>query len=506
MAPNAQAKSKSASNEKASASAPAPAPGFTPGRQLTRTPPPPVGPPMVGTPITPPVTNPPKPNTEDTCDNRCCAGITPHTPTKPNAHPNTVPNAPSKPTPSQITAFDTTDDEDDSDDDNNTTAESNQGRLTKVIDILYNAREKLNSLPVAGPNLTIKKAVLKGLEEAIQEANTVQNNHTKNLENNLKEITTALKDIKATAAATAAAAATATTTATATTQHQSTKTWAQVVKQEPTPPRSIDSGKMERLEKLKREREKVELTLTAANDNEETKKQISNMNEEEFAKSIQYASGHSVRGVRKMANNMFKIRCRTEEDANNLRKMNWNNTGLKVIKQTYGVVIHGVSKHDIDFEKDDIDEIKTRIEQSNYGLKIAKINPLRRRTRNPNATTQSIVIHTETAEQADQCIDDQVNIEYRLYQAERFTPQCQTVLCYNCQGYRHKATVCKKPPRCGRCAKGHPTRECNSETLQCAHCNGEHETWHDDCPRKKKELAKNEAIREATPSRYTSLC
>jgi len=47
-----------------------------------------------------------------------------------------------------------------------------------------------------------------------------------------------------------------------------------------------------------------------------------------------------------------------------------------VVEQWSKIILHGVSKHIIDFERDKSEEIIVQIEDTNHGIKIRKVEPL----------------------------------------------------------------------------------------------------------------------------------
>ncbi|KAM4060434.1 hypothetical protein HRG_002005 [Hirsutella rhossiliensis] len=56
------------------------------------------------------------------------------------------------------------------------------------------------------------------------------------------------------------------------------------------------------------------------------------------------------------------------------------------------------------------------------------------------------------------------------------------IQCFNCQEMGHKAFSCKKPQRCGRCAKAeHHHRECKETVLKCVPCGRPHESYSRNC-------------------------
>jgi hypothetical protein len=266
----------------------------------------------------------------------------------------------------------------------------------------------------------------------------------------------------------------------------------------------------ERTEKLKRERAKTEVIITTRNANEETKDQLKKMSEETLMNTLQQAitvvgtEQVKIRRVQKTANQGIKIRCTTDKEAKELRNMNWEKIieGASIIETLYQVVIHGVSKYDIDFTKDNPEEIITRMRDSNSkGTNVEKVEPLTKRPKNPNAPTQSIIISFKCPKEADACIETGIHIEQRHYAiAERYIPQSQIKQCFKCQAYGHKANVCTRKARCGKCAQEHETKE----TMTCANCKGSHCAWFHECPIRQQKREQGAILRNQLSDFYTS--
>lgn len=416
---------------------------------------------------------------------------TPRTPTKPSTTATQpTDKAATKPALIELVPFDETEDETENAGNTPTQANSKGNQDTGLIGTLIEAKTRLNNLR-SNSNAKTELAIL--LDQAIQEALILTTQQLKSLQHDIKDIKVEIRGMKTPAP-------------------ETNKTWAQVARQaqaqrqHPSP--RVTERRMENLDKIKLERAKVELTLTTRDANEDTKQSLEAMTEEELAKSIESATGYAIRSVRK-TNQNITIRCANENEAKALREVDWKTAfpGTEVAKQLYGIVVHGVPKYDVDFEKDNMEEVKIRIAAQNT-IHIDKITPLRRRAKNPNASTQSIIIYTEKPEDADGCIEAGVAIEYRNHRAERYMPQHRITQCYNCQGYGHRATECKKPTRCGKCAKEHSTKDCQNPEGRhtCVHCSGDHTAWNPECPRRQREATQKEASREATPPFYTKPC
>src|SRR5437762_2757589 len=175
------------------------------------------------------------------------------------------------------------------------------------------------------------------------------------------------------------------------------------------------------------EQAKKDVILTTREANEDTKEKMEKMEEETIKDSLQLViqknestAAVEIKDVRKLAKQVVRIRCQNERDATKLRQLNWKEIlgGVTVMRTEYGIVIHGVPKRFME----NIEEFTANFEDAN-NIKIKRITLLTKNARNPDAPTQSIVIFTESPEEANKCIDDIVIIERRLFSAERYNPQ-----------------------------------------------------------------------------------
>jgi len=287
------------------------------------------------------------------------------------------------------------------------------------------------------------------------------------------------------------------------------KTWAQVVGA-PANTANVAPGWRERQEKLRRVKAKTEVLITTRNANEEIKQKINTMNEAQITAGLKdmmtrgKGNPDNVLMVRKI-NHGLRIRCTTEQAAKELRAQVWKAAfgGSEVIKPQYGVVVHGASKLDVNFDTQKPEEINKQIGDLNETVNVKRVAPLRKRTRKPNAETQSIIIFTEDPAEADRCIDNGIYIGEQRHAAERYMPQCKIKQCFNCQGYGHTAGSCTRKKTCGNCGKEHETRECKDEEAHCVQCQGSHPAWHHECPARKKESARLESMRDELSTHFT---
>jgi len=240
-------------------------------------------------------------------------------------------------------------------------------------------------------------------------------------------------------------------------------------------------------EKHRQENAKYEVLLTAKGATEEVNQKLSTTRNPEITAKCQQAieaaniftdsKKPKLQGVNKREDNTIKIQCKSEDEANQLRSIDWTIAyeGLEVHKPKFGIVVHGVAKKDLILTTDNT-AVK-QLQEENPEIRITKVGPLRRKDK-IDRTHHSIVIFTEDAHAADQAIRFGYYINCTRHTAERYTPHLQATQCFKCYKYRHIAKHCKRKQKCGKCTKDHETKECTSEQRKCLQCNGEHKAWH----------------------------
>jgi len=300
------------------------------------------------------------------------------------------------------------------------------------------------------------------------------------------------------------------------------KTWAQVVTNRTTGTGTLspttleqEKAKRERIERGKIERAKTTVTLTLQNDNENATGNP-DMTTLQAAINRTKAKDVTIRNMQKLPGKMVRIVCDDEESAKKLRSLQWENLipGSALVVQEYGIVIHGVPVRTLDARSMPQEHMREIIQRSN-NINVSRITPLTKKPRNPEAPTQSIVVFTKSAREANNAIEDGICIEWknvetleltsRTYDAKRYNSQHQIRQCFKCQTYGHKAETCTRKAACGRCAEAHDTRKCTQpegEKAKCIHCGNDHPAWHHDCPRRQQEHAKLKTLIETMPTSF----
>ena len=93
--------------------------------------------------------------------------------------------------------------------------------------------------------------------------------------------------------------------------------------------------------------------------------------------------------------------------AKQLRKLDWERgiEGTTVVEPTYPILVNGVSKEDINFERDKPEEINAKVEQSNpETITVLQVTSLWKRSKNPGVPTHSIVVYANEPKEAIECI------------------------------------------------------------------------------------------------------
>ena len=131
-----------------------------------------------------------------------------------------------------------------------------------------------------------------------------------------------------------------------------TKTWAQVAAAQPKAKQNLQPPLECQVARSKRSKCEIMLSTCAVEGND--KETITKMNNQQLTNHLnQVANCDSIIAARKTTKQTIKICCETDDHADKLRNAPWSSyiLGLNVIEPSYSIVVHGVSKLDINPEK-----------------------------------------------------------------------------------------------------------------------------------------------------------
>jgi hypothetical protein len=213
------------------------------------------------------------------------------------------------------------------------------------------------------------------------------------------------------------------------------------------------------------ERMKHEVTLTMQEATVDAKEQLAKHTHSEITAKLQEVvqsqgkNGPIIHGIQKLKSHDIRIHCNTAEEAEQLRKLKWDEAyaGLNVRQSKYGILVHGVPIDSIDPNQVQDAELARQLQHQNKGsgIQVVGLKPLRRKLRD-GVRHFSLVVFVTNPEAADHCIKHGIYIDQRRFPAEKYNPQFQLVQCYKCQQFGHYAMTCRSLHNvCGKCSERH---------------------------------------------------
>jgi hypothetical protein len=178
---------------------------------------------------------------------------------------------------------------------------------------------------------------------------------------------------------------------------------------------------------LRQEQAKYEITLTMKETSDNVKELINTMAPKEITARCQQAIDKGsiqdvkLQGINKLTNGI-RVRCETEEEAKQLRTIDWNEAfeGAKIHRPNYPIVIHGIPIDDLDLEESKTIETIEAANKFPNGI-ITKITPLRGKKNEPFSKYCSIVAYFSNYHMANKCITSGCCIKHVHYYGVRFT-------------------------------------------------------------------------------------
>lgn len=196
----------------------------------------------------------------------------------------------------------------------------------------------------------------------------------------------------------------------------------------------------------------------------------------------------SVNGIRKVGKGAIVIECTDKKASDKLiKELNDNNlSGSYDIKETESkkpkLKIIGLSTKDEDSKIENY--IKKQNGLENSDIKVIKV------FENKQKNGFNCIIQVDGA--AFQKLMEEKKI-FVGWDRCRITESVDLLRCYNCSGFQHKATECKRIKSCPRCAESHDLKDCKTDKKECTNCKFavntykmeidlKHEAWSPECP------------------------
>lgn len=196
----------------------------------------------------------------------------------------------------------------------------------------------------------------------------------------------------------------------------------------------------------------------------------------------------SINGIRKVGRGAIVVECTSKEASEKLiKKVSDNLSESYDIKETESkkpkLKIIGLST------KDEDRTIENFIKTQNTGLENADIKVIKVfENKQKNGFNCIIQVDGETFKKL--MSDKRIFIGWDRCRII----ECVDILrCYNCSGFQHKSSECKRVKACPRCSENHDVKECTGIKSECANCkfamqtyklplNCDHEAWSAECP------------------------
>ena len=214
----------------------------------------------------------------------------------------------------------------------------------------------------------------------------------------------------------------------------SEKSWAQIAATNTTTASAttkaaIQAKRRDLQETLRKQREPYQVTLTTTD--KESQKTITDMHPYQINKRCQDIINTEtdekpkLNGISKITNGI-RLQCKSPEDANILRMLNWNSAfeGLRIHKQKCGIVVHGVSVDEMEALANGDTKAATLKEwEEANGIKLGTVKPLRRKPRANRIPPphQSIPAYSKKETDESPALDVEVEV---MVEVEMSWPHC----------------------------------------------------------------------------------
>jgi len=113
-----------------------------------------------------------------------------------------------------------------------------------------------------------------------------------------------------------------------------------------------------------------------------------------------------------------------------------------------------------------------------------------RSARQEGMATWKVKMTCETLSTKNNLMSRGISIGHQRHRVVGYEAKQSALQCYNCQGFNHRAKVCKAEVRCQKCGEDHVKKDCQAEAPHCTNCKGDHLASDFRCPQFVQETTK----------------
>ena len=171
------------------------------------------------------------------------------------------------------------------------------------------------------------------------------------------------------------------------------------------------------------------------------------------------------------------------DDANRSKLLDNIGSGASIKNRTYQVIVQFIP---VQFNPENEESLRN-VEKVNELrpktiLKAEWIKPVKDRREGQKVATARFYFND--AKTANTVLSTNTYIREKKVVTKK--PRKEPIRCLKCQQFGHERRHCRaNEPRCARCARNHPTKECITpqRDITCCNCEGRHPSYDRDCPK-----------------------
>lgn len=187
--------------------------------------------------------------------------------------------------------------------------------------------------------------------------------------------------------------------------------------------------------------------------------------------------------------------------------------GAHIIRDTYTIVLHGITVSSINDQHQDWAAISRKLlAENSVHFSTAEVVHMGwlKRSAATKKTKTSITIAFSTPNDANRAIELGMSWAGSHHTAELYDQKCKSLQGHKRQHGGHIGTRFPSPSKCTKCAGPHTAEECligpgESGKLCCAICDGSHPSYSKDCPARMKAIEAMELAKKREPAFFPTV-